>query len=431
MGTLSINPPADLLLQARFDGHIVQEVGRGFPLVEGAFAFEAGYHGQSLRLPHESGLAYPVQGNLQPEAGTISLWARVPERYPVNRIDRHYLFAASANPQDLAHGVYTGTLALRRDRQGPDGAPRWNFWTVPLTGEAESDNLTAPDSLDPGWHHLAVTWDAAQRSKALYIDGKLIASTADAALPADVGSLLHLGRFTHDGNQSGMLLDDLAIFGRALTDDEIASLADADLPVAASASHIYSRTLLLDTNAIDSGGRIEAVELGLNGVLVEPAPYYDEYRWRLPAQEGVHTLEVRYTDQAGNYTHLTRTVRLNLPPRGTVAITSFSELTATLAISVTDVQQPIAMQLSHSREVAADAWQPVQSGIEWQWLHDDDRQYPTPLYVRFRDASGQVSDPVRVAFPYQQQSFLPMIQAGQSSPQSRISSPKAGTPSSQ
>jgi hypothetical protein len=332
----------------------------------------------------------------------------VPERYPDNSLDRHYLVAASANPQDLQHGIYTGTLALRRDMQSPDGSPRWNFWTVPLTGELESDNLTAPDRLEPGWHHIAVSWDAAQRSKALYFDGRLVALTADAALPDDIGSLLHLGRFTHADSQSGLLIDDLAVFGRALTDDEIATLAAADMPVVTSETVTYSRTLLLDTNALDLGGRIETVELGLNGEVVAPTSYYDGYSWLLPEHEGIHTLEVRYIDQAGNATYLTRTITLNLPPRGTVVVSSANELTATLALSATDRQQPISMQIGSFGDATGSGWQPLQPSIEWQWSSDDDQQHPAPLSVRFRDASGQVSAPLRVTIPFQH-SYLPLI----------------------
>jgi murein DD-endopeptidase MepM/ murein hydrolase activator NlpD len=311
VGTLAVQPPAGLLFAAAFDGHAVQSVGRGFPTFYGRPRFAEGRSGEGLVLG-AAGLTYPVAGNLKPAAGTISLWAALPEHYPAGRIPRHYLFAASASPDGAP--VYSGTLALRRDAAGPGGPPAWTFWTT-ADGEATRDLLSAPDSFGPGWHHFAVTWDAETGEKALYLDGVRAAAAGGVTLPAAFGDVLQLGRFTYGGGPIGAVLDDLAVYGRALTPGEIAALAAAPPATAVAPQVLTSRTVRLDTNAIDDQGGIVAVQLGLDGVFEDPQPYYDSYRWVLPAVPGRHELAVRYGDRAGNTATVTQTVELDLRTR--------------------------------------------------------------------------------------------------------------------
>ncbi len=306
VGTLAVNPPADLLFAAGFDGHVVQKVGRGFPILYGPQRFSEGRAGQALVLG-PAGLTYPVAGNLRPAAGAISLWAELPASYPAGRIPRHYLFASSANPDSAP--VYSNTLALRRDVVGPAGGPAWVFWST-AEGEDSRDLLAAPDTLGPGWHHFAVTWDEAQGRKALYIDGVLAAEVAGVTLPATLGDVLHLGRFTYGGGHSGVALDELAIYARALAPAEVAALAAAPPPTEAGPLALDDPRVRIDTNAIDDQGGIVAVQIGLNGVFADPQPYYDSYRWTLPAAAGEHELAVRFVDRAGNVTTVTRAVLL-------------------------------------------------------------------------------------------------------------------------
>ena len=303
IATLAVNPPEDLRFAAGFDGHVVQEVGQGFPTLYGRQSFVPGLDGQALVLG-PAGLTYPVAGNLQPTAGTISLWANLPERYPASTVPRHYLLAASANPDGAP--VYSNTLALRRDMAGPDGVPTWTFWTT-ADDEASRDLLAVPDTLAPGWHHFAITWDTVDGRKALYLNGTLAAEATGVTLPMALGKDVQLGRFTYGGGHSGAALDDLAIYGRALTAEEIAALATAPQSAAVPALPV-GRTVRVDTNAIDDQGGIVAVQLGLDGIFEDPQPYYDSYRWTLPATAGTHELAVRYFDRAGNTATVTRTV---------------------------------------------------------------------------------------------------------------------------
>jgi hypothetical protein len=393
-----------LLLYVPFDGHSLQHIGHGQPATQGTPQFASGLDepwGQSLALPTRTGLTYPISNNVSLAAGSISLWVRLPETYPPTSIDRHYLFAASAHPEDLENGIYTGTLALRRDMLGEGDTPRWNFWTTPLSGEDGRHDLAVPDEAGPGWHHFVVTWEREQGRKQLYIDGELAAAARGVALPEDIGSVLQLGRFTYDGRQSGALFDEVAVYSRVLAADEIAAMAGDAAPPPVSAETVYSPTLLLDTNATDAESGVAELRLGRDGEFVGPLAPYDTFVWDLPHEEGTYTLAVEYRDAAGNQSVVTREVTLNLPPRGAASITAYSPLTATLAISATDMQPPIDMQISPDNAFEQAPWLPLRPRMGWAWnpasADDPRRQNEAPeLYIRFRDASGRLSEPLLI-----------------------------------
>jgi murein DD-endopeptidase MepM/ murein hydrolase activator NlpD len=306
--TLTAQPRADLLLLARFDGHPVQQVGQGFAHVEGGgVEYRPSRAGQGASVPQGSGLSYQRAGNLAAAAGTIALWAELPASYPASSTGRSYLLATSANPEDPAR-IYTGTLSLRHEQV--DGARQWNFWTIGDDGSRH--DLRAPDTLAPGLHHFALRWDAGSGAKALFIDGRKVADAQGAALPLVLGERLELGRFTGAFGHSGVTLDELAVFGRALDDDELAALFTRAQPLEASSGTLRQGPLQIDVNALDNGGEIVAVQLGIDGVWQAPQPYYDSYSWRVPPVAGPITLGARFFDRANNSTVLSAT--LNIRP---------------------------------------------------------------------------------------------------------------------
>ncbi len=387
IGTLRVAPPEDLLFAVTFDNHPLQTVGQGLPIISGTLRFAEGRFAQAL-IGDSAELAFPTNGNLTLEQGTISLWAKLPEQYPGNSLDRHYLFATSADPAGAP--IYTGTLALRRDRLGPNASAQWTFWTV---GDAVSggDLLSVPDTLAPGWHHFAVRWDAATGMKALFIDGAVVAETTTTALPALPGAQLHLGRFASGGAPAGMRFDELAIFARPLSAREIAELA-ANPPLAPDPVVVTDRVIRIDTNAMDDGGGIVAVIAGMNGELSDPLPYYESYRWSLPPIEGERVVEVHYLDRAGNTTVVSQTVMLNLPPRASIQTRWPDPYQVHLLITATDRHEPIEMQFSAAPDDADAPWLPLVPELYWRWDETEQRR----LFIRFRDSAGQISEPLAI-----------------------------------
>ena len=306
--TLTVNPRRDLLMLARFDGTLLQQIGSGGAATSGTPEFVDAKFGQGARVSGDAQLAYPTAGNLNPERGTIAFWAQLPDRYPTTGSGRNYLLAASANPND--DPVYTGTLALRRER-GLDGTARWNFWTTPDSGAAGRNDLTAPDTLAPGLHHFAITWDRAARTKALYIDGQRVASADDVELPTLVGRDLQLGGFVPGAGQSGATFDELAIFNRALSEAEVTELAAAAAPLEPGQPKVRSANVPVSLTAMDDAGGIMSMQFGVNGVFGDPEPYASAASVRLPDKSGVYTVTARLSDRAGNTATVSATVELD------------------------------------------------------------------------------------------------------------------------
>lgn len=411
VGTLAVAPDRELALLAHFDATVVPTIGRGFPEINGSGAkprFAEGVFDQAIQVPGSFELTYPISGNLELERGTLALWVKLPAEYPASSTKRHYLFAASANPEDGK--VYSDTLALRRE-PGDSGA-QWNFWTVDDAGMAHS--LTVSDTLaGESWHHVAVSWDRATGLKALFIDGQRVAQASGVTLPTALGERLQLGRFIAGFGASGATFDELAIFRRALSLREIKRLADRqDLYTGAngplkSAYVVTDRTVLLDANAIDAQGGIVSVQLRRDDEpWSAPQPYYDSYRWTISGGEGVHTFAIRYRDRADNETVVTTTLELQAPLIGTASVRSSFDTAAVLGLSLQGFEgQPepgqtvqswlaeqVEVQLSTHEDFRDAAWEPFTEVRVWNWQPAEQRA----VYVRFRDMRGRISLPQRV-----------------------------------
>ncbi len=397
VGTLTVRQPGDPSLLVHFDHQPVASIGSGFPEINasqgGMLRYSPGVFGEALTVPAGVDVTYPISGNVELDAGTIAVWANLSGEYPATSTNRHYLFAASENPGDSRHNTYTNTLTLRRQVLG--GAPEWNFWTVDAAGIRH--DLVVSDTLQPGWHHFAVSWSVATKTKRLFIDGVLAASASGIALPAALGNRLELGRWTNGYGEVGRPLDELAVYPRALSAAEVAELAarrdplrGADGPVSTAAVTLNPE-VKLDTNAIDAQGGIVSVQLRRDDEpWGSPLPYYDSYRWSITGTAGLHTFGIRYWDRANNSAEVTTTVRLANLPVVAAVLTDATAMTATLAFSVTSGAAPLMVQVSSAADFAGAAWQPLGSPFVWQWPWPG---APEIIYVRFRDADGVVSQP--------------------------------------
>ncbi|HEX6291315.1 MAG TPA: peptidoglycan DD-metalloendopeptidase family protein [Herpetosiphonaceae bacterium] len=410
-GNLAVVPDGDLGLLAHFDENLVPAIGQGiveFSGTQGSSgakpSFKEGVFDRAIELS-SLGLSYPISGNLELERGTIAFWARLPAEYPQSRSKRHYLVAASANPEDGK--VYTDTLALRREQT--DERALWNFWTVDSGGVAH--NLTVSDTLQrDAWHHFAVAWERDTGRKSLFIDGQLTAQASSIALPNSLGEQLQLGRFIAGFGASGIALDELAVFKRALNGREIKRLAEKQDLYSRSAGPISTarivtdRTVVLDANAIDPQGGIVSVQLRRdNEPWSGPLAYHDSYRWSITGTEGTHTFAIRYRDRADNETVVTTTLELQSPISATGEVRSTFDTAAVLSLAVNGIdpepqgtQTPqmwmsehVEMQLSIHEDFRDAVWEPFVDVRVWNWQPGQERK----VFVRFRDEQGRISKP--------------------------------------
>lgn len=396
-GLLTINPPADLHLAAHFDGLPLPDVGSGMVFAQ-QVSYEEGRFGEAARSTPEGRLSMPISPTALLDQGTVAVWFKVPEQFPKTSTGRTYLLATSAHPDDQA-GVYSNTLALRHE-QPKEGKPLWTFWTV--GEEGREHKLSTPDTLEPGWHHFAITWSRFTGLKTLYIDGRIAALAITAPLPSSHSDHLELGRWNISSGIIDGRFDDLAIWSRWLRANEIAAIADSQQPVDTSAVATAGRDLMLVTQAFDDGGGIAQVQLGINGRLSTPMPYYNAYRWRLPASEGAHEISVTYIDRVGNSTTLTKTIELRSQPQVQGQLTETGDLTAVVSLEVTDITTPAEMLVSNNPE-ATGPWMPLADTVSWAWRHGQQRI----LYLRVRDSAGVESDPIFLG-PDVEHTYLPL-----------------------
>ncbi|GAC1354298.1 MAG: peptidoglycan DD-metalloendopeptidase family protein [Herpetosiphon sp.] len=412
VGTLSVIDDPDLRMLVHFDGHALQSIGQGTPEVTSShnqqLQYSAGQFGQAVTVPAGVSLTYPISGNLELGRGTVAVWAKLPDQYPANGTNRHYLFAGSANADDSDARLYTDTLTLRR--QFIHAVPEWNFWTVDDAGRR--NDLVVSDTLQPGWHHFAITWDRAAGSKQLFVDGQLAAHGENLTLPTTVGSRLQIGRWTTGFGDIGAALDEFAIWNRVLAPEQIDRLAHQQDargrpgPVDVQAV-VHGTNVTLDANAIDNHGGIVQVQLRRdNEPWQDPQPYFDTYQWQISGTNGLHTFAIRYRNQSDDTTVVTSSVELRLPPVVTGRVFNNTPLSATLALSTTDSRR-LMQQLSPDPTFVGAAWTPFTPTATITWTVG----MPAIVYARFKDEDDATSVSL-ILGPEVKLSFLPGIQLG-------------------
>jgi hypothetical protein len=94
---------------------------------------------------------------------------------------------------------------------------RWNAYGL-TDAPVDSGRIIS----DGEWHHAVVTYDG--ESSTLYVDGELIGSQAAVGVWNGPWYLGYIGAFIGERHFNG-LIDDVRIYSRVLTEEEIAELA--------------------------------------------------------------------------------------------------------------------------------------------------------------------------------------------------------------
>jgi large repetitive protein len=197
-------------------GNLVAEVG---PNLIGTVGFETGKVGQGLAFDGTNAIsvdAFPPVDT----AVSVEMWVK---------------------PLDTGFPARVQTLVSRWDFPSTDDSARSYalvldpfgslVWMTDETSTRRPVELSAPASqlFDGTFHHVAATWDQSQIT--LYVDGVQVASTASqrgtlnpaASTSVRLGSKNGLGdRFFFNG-----VIDEPAIYGRAVTAAEVAALHSA------------------------------------------------------------------------------------------------------------------------------------------------------------------------------------------------------------
>ena len=147
-----------------------------------------------------------------------------------------------------------------------------------IGGSSRSALLFGSDFPFNAWTHVAITYDGAGLAK-FYLNGLEVASNPNFVLSGDVAALFRIGSSGDCPNSETFpgILDEFQIFSRALTPEEIASLA-AGIPVTATGSFLspsgdFSRLVKnaggTFTRTLKDGTRIEFNAQGLQTAVVD------------------------------------------------------------------------------------------------------------------------------------------------------------------
>lgn len=194
-----------------FEGDLAPTVAGGSVDVKGEKTFAPGRIGQGVKVPAQS-VSMNHPGNYDPRRGTVAFWVQpdwsgdqTPDKGGARGFFRGGWVALNYDTTKHICFFMTG------DVQPPEGF-RWDY----------GQTTDAMRAWRPGgWHHLAITWDAATKHKAIYVDGKaafdgttsILSDKDSAQLTVTLGNALATGVY-----------DEWAIWNRELAPAEIAQV---------------------------------------------------------------------------------------------------------------------------------------------------------------------------------------------------------------
>lgn len=182
-----------------------------------------GRFGGGLRLTAGDSAAVPAFPDATPSF-TVATWLRLSQEQLA--MD-DALWVAILGNENFGAGGWQLNIDNRLPR------PRFDFayWSSPLMGylfvECECVEVDR-------WIHLAAVVDAEANRVTLYKDGAVGDQETRPSEIATGDSTLYFGRWNMSGRLLSGDLDDIAIWSRALTADEVAALAQSPVPGAAA-----------------------------------------------------------------------------------------------------------------------------------------------------------------------------------------------------
>jgi len=184
-----------------------------------------GKFGGGFEFNNPFNLEYPENNSLEVEdsnsldlinEGTISVWVKpnLPLSYNVWPI----LTKGDRDDEDLmAYYLYLNTQPFANKACVPnfymgDGSNSQGIYLSQPSYTLNCDGTT--------WYHLAVTWDGSNIK--LYINGVLNESVVQTITPLDSNRVLRIGKNSQQQTRFNGTIDELAIYNRSLTAEEIA-----------------------------------------------------------------------------------------------------------------------------------------------------------------------------------------------------------------
>jgi hypothetical protein len=195
-----------------------------------------GYDGNAMKFDgSDDYVNLPIGSTISSlDSVTITTWANILSAAAWQRI---FDFGVNPPPGPTAPTIYMYLTPV-------NGAGVMGF-IITTDGGGTGAAVDAADALPIGWHHVAVTIDAATNNVELYLDGAVVATGPTVTLPSDLGDTSdnYLGKSKRWENATGIpdphltgSLDDFRIYNYALTVSEIESVMQID-PLRAKEPH--------------------------------------------------------------------------------------------------------------------------------------------------------------------------------------------------
>jgi hypothetical protein len=180
---------------------------------------------------------------------------------------------------------------------------------------------------------------------------------------------------------------------------------DTDLPtgtiksINAGALATTSQDVVLTLSAQDATSKVGQISLSNDGQTWEAwQPYTETLEWKLAAGDGQKTVYVRFKDYAGNVSApVSRSIRLDSAAGSEYGLSInngalfTNQITVELRLSAPALTPQ--MMISNDGGFAGATWEPYNSVRSWQITQYGSYVLPRTVYVRFKDASGNVFGP--------------------------------------
>ncbi len=182
------------------------ELGGGTWIPDGQF-------GGALRFAVGDNIAVAGFPNAAPN-WTVSLWMRLSDEQLTADSETYTTILSTEN-------IGSGGWEVNLDRQLAQPRFVFSYWAPPLTNYIGTECSCVETG---AWHHVAAIVDANANRISLYRDGTIVDQTTR---PSDIppgDSTLHFANWNMNGRLFTGDLDDVAIWRRALTAQEVAAL---------------------------------------------------------------------------------------------------------------------------------------------------------------------------------------------------------------
>jgi hypothetical protein len=236
MGHPTTCPVPNETFYLSFDTWPVADVAVGDPAPRatvGQPQFGPGKKVNGLQLDGSSYLEFSPTGNINGKACTVCLWVKL-EKWGAKTYDS--IFGLSDTNQN----------ALHLERSHPDGRLRLVFGGPDTADGSKTRNFFSKAPLETQrWYHVAVAWDAARPLVGFYLDGQLQSrDDKPGPFPTAPPTLLvgaALGRLER---AVAGTIDEVHIYGRCLSQDDIAGVMNQHGPLTTGSTHIAGREVL-------------------------------------------------------------------------------------------------------------------------------------------------------------------------------------------